>query len=1723
LPLISVIFNVDRGLTSEGLGFADLHVDLRGNPRSYENFDMFLNAVELDGEVVLECQFNTDLFERATVRRWLDAYASLLADFARDPAGAALGTLTVVSEADRKQIDAWNATQADYPRDASLSELIEAQVRRTPDAVACEFAEQRITFAELDARANQLARELRRRGAKRGNLVGLCLERSIELLVGLLAIAKAGAGYVPLDPGYPAERLAFMVSDSAMPVLLTDSKLKAELGLEVAEVVCLDQLPTPSEEERGPLPRDENSAVPGSVAYVIYTSGSTGKPKGVLVPNGAVVNLVTSVSRRPGLQANDVVLAITTLSFDIAVSETWLPLSVGAKIVLSTRETAADGALLRTLVERSGVTFIDATPATYRLLLAAGWEGGAGLTLICTGEAMPKDLALELLPRARSLWNGYGPTETTVWSTFWEVPKTMERVLIGRPVDNTQILILDESRQPVPIGVTGELFIGGAGVTLGYHGRDDLTRDRFVPDPFKNDGSRLYRTGDLGRYLPNGDIECLGRNDFQVKLRGFRIELGEIEDALARHPGVRQATVIKREDKPGDARLVGYLVPAGAEVPAAELRSHLKRTLPDYMIPASYVFLAKMPLTPSGKVDRRALPAPEPSERMTDSEFVAPRTETERVLSELWASTLGLARVSVEDDFFALGGHSLLASQILGRLRRDHGVELSFRKFFEAPTVARLSALIDGNELQRAQAAKKIERRAPGTPAPLSISQERLYLLEEMHPAQRVVHNLPAAWELSGNVELGLLQRSLDFIAERQEMMRMTISLEDGRPVQRIAERMSFPIAEVDLRQVPAAAQHEEMMRQIREASAEPFDLTRGPLFRSILFRLEDQRCLYFTLRHNVIWDGWSFDVFLRELCACYGAFERGEAPALAELPVSYGDYAAWQRDWAVGEGLSGQIKWWQTELGGNPADLELPLDHPRPSQVTYRGANVATKLTRAETDALTSLARGAGTTLFTVLFSAFTVLLHRFSGQNEVLVGTPVRARNLPELENLIGPFINTVVLRTRPQPELSFGDYLASVRNVTLDAFSNEEMPLELLGTRPPALRAFFSFQDARERPMSLGSAAVRQVDVEPPAAANDLMLWMMERPDEIVAVANYSTDIFERATVELVLRSFVTLLRDLIAHPTATLGSLRIVSDIDLEEVPRSGRPVRDGALASDAFAARVASTPSAIACFEQGRSVSFETIERGAKIVTETLGARGARPGAPVAVLLPPSSDLLLSALAVWSVGASVLVLDPEAPRAYNERVCARANVSLVLTSKALRERAPDRPVATIEELAVGSGTRASVTPDQPAWVNARLDANGEVVLHTFSHRELAAAAEGVAMATGIGAGQGVLVSTSACSEGLPLALLAAVSAGASVAFAEPGAPLGDAEKRAEHLFAPLAVLLDSLSEHTAGICVDGPASENGIERLLLRGVPVRTLETVVGEGPVAFVSVKRTPGDAARLGQAVGLSQARIQQAGGQFVPSGALGTLMVAQDGSAFRDTGLRARRRDGGIFELSARPQDQAVIAGCTLYTATVAKALETQPAVARAVVTAEHNEAGITNLVAYVVAQPNATFTQTELRRHLRQSLPEALVPIQFIELEKLPVNANGELDIAALPSPFSRTRRVEHVSPRSPNERLLARCFEEALGLDSVGIHDNFFDLGGHSLLCFQVIARVERETGKRLSPRLFLLNTVEQVSRALDDAVPTPPKPTSETAASGIAGRVLNRLGGLFQKR
>ncbi|HEX7240375.1 MAG TPA: amino acid adenylation domain-containing protein, partial [Longimicrobiaceae bacterium] len=1001
-PLFQVLFS----LRSDHAGAVSMG-PLRLEPIAAEEgtavFDLGLELAEAGEELSGAFSYRTDLFDGATVERMGRHYAALLDAVLAEPERSVHEIGFLAAPERERLLTEWGARPGAAAPFVPVHEAVSRRARSAPGAVSVLFEGATLTYAELEERTERLARLLARRGVGPETRVGVCMERSLGLVAAILAVLRAGGACVPLDPENPAERLAYVLADAGVRLLLADASTVDAVPAYAGETLLVGT-GAPDEDAGSVLPDVE----PRSAAYVVYTSGSTGRPKGVVVEHAAVASHVAAFAGVLGIGPADRVLHAASAGFDVSMEQILVTLSAGATLVLRGPEpwNPADWpARARAL----GITVADLPPAYWQEVIESGaGEALPDLRVLVVGvDAVPS----AAVPRWRGaldtparLVNGYGPTEAVVTATVYEVPVHYPAeyagaaVPVGGPLPGRAAYVLDRAGSPVPVGVPGELHLGGSLLARGYLGRPDMTAERFVPDPFGAEpGARLYRTGDRVRWLASGALEFLGRTDAQVKVRGFRVEPGEVEAALLEHPGVREAAVVAREDAPGERRLVAYVV---GEASAAELRARLKGRLPEYMVPSAFVALEALPLTPGGKVDRRALPAPERTGEV--DAYVAPRTPTEEILAGIYAEVLGVERVGATDDFFALAGHSLLAMRLVSRVREALGTELPLRAVFEAPTVAGLAERVEAGARAVAPPIVPVPRDRP---LPLSFAQQRLWFLDQLQPGS-AAYNIPAALRLHGRLDTAALRKSLSEVVRRHESLRTVLGVADGEPVQVIREAAAVALPVVDLRVLPVEARERETLRLAGEEAARPFDLAAGPLLRSSLLRLDEEEwALLFTL-HHVVSDGWSMEVLVREASALYGAHAEGGEAALPELPVQYADYSVWQRGWLAGEVLEAQLAWWRRRLAGAPPVLELPTDRPRPTVQDGRGARVPFALSAEATHALGELSRRGGATLFMTLLAAWQLLLARHSGQEDVSVGVPVAGRGRVEVEGLIGFF---------------------------------------------------------------------------------------------------------------------------------------------------------------------------------------------------------------------------------------------------------------------------------------------------------------------------------------------------------------------------------------------------------------------------------------------------------------------------------------------------------------------------------------------------------------------------------------------------------------------------------------------------------------------------------------------------------------------------------------------
>ncbi len=1131
IPLFSSLLNYRHGKPRKKQGGDEAWkgIAARGGEER-TNYPVTISVNDHGDELSLSAQTDASVDPDRLCESMQTVLAQLVEAIESEPARA-LARIGVLSARERAQaLVEWNATERPYPADLCVHELFELQARASSDAVAVEDEHASLTYAELNAQTNRLARHLRAHGVGPDVRVAVCMERSVELVVALLAVFKAGGAYVPLDPDYPAERLAYVALDSAPALVLTHAAVadpvREALGRSSAPAVdVVADAARWAKESGDDLARD--GLLPSHLAYVIYTSGSTGRPKGAMNEHRAVVNRLLWMQEEYALGADDAVLQKTPFSFDVSVWELFWPLLTGARLVMARPGGHKDPDYLARIAGERRITTMHFVPSMLGYFLDEPELAARRASLknvMCSGEALTKALVerfYERLPFVH-LSNLYGPTEAAVDVTAWRCPRenVPANVPIGKPIANTKTYVLDARLEPVPIGVAGELYIGGVQVGRGYWNRPELTAERFIANPFVA-GERLYKTGDLARLLPDGSIEYLGRNDFQVKLRGFRIELGEIEARLAAYPGVREAVVTAPQDTSGEKRLVAYYT-AAEELDAQALRAHLMGALPEYMVPAAYVHLESLPLTPSGKLDRKALPAPDGSGYASRA-YEAPAGELETALAAIWSELLKVERVGRHDNFFELGGHSLLAMRVLSRVRQAFALEAKLSDVFAHPTLASFARAL---ETSTRSALPPILPADRSRRIPLSFSQERLWFSVQLDPNR--TYHIPFGLPLKGELDANALRRALDEIVARHEPLRTTFAEVDGEPVQRIgAADAGFRLVEHDLRSVPDAAA--ELQRISLRERQEPFDLQAGPLVRGRLITTADDEHLLAVTMHHLISDGWSTGVFMRELNALYGAYRAGRPSPLAPLAIQYADYATWQRQWLSGQTLQDQAAYWQRTLAGAPVLLELPTDRPRPAVSDHRGASLAFELDTETTARVKALSRRHGSTLFITLLTAWGALLARLSGQDDVVIGTQVANRPRPELEPLIGFFVNTLALRLEYGADATVGEMLNRVKDRVIAGQDHQDIPFEQVveAVNPPRSLAHnaifqttFVWNNAERGVRALAGLETQAQAPAPSSAVSsqvDLTLELAEHGERIAGRVIYATALFDAQTVE------------------------------------------------------------------------------------------------------------------------------------------------------------------------------------------------------------------------------------------------------------------------------------------------------------------------------------------------------------------------------------------------------------------------------------------------------------------------------------------------------------------------------------------------------------------------------------------------------------------------------
>ncbi|PUA36528.1 non-ribosomal peptide synthetase [Paenibacillus elgii] len=1648
--------------------------------------------------------------------------------------------IDLLSEAEKTQLLVeFNDTAQDYPREKTVHRLFEEQAQRTPGHTAAVCGDSRLTYRELNEKANRLAWTLRENGVRPGHVVGMMTEPSLEMAVGILGILKAGAGYVPIAPEQPQDRIRHILEDSGARLLLTQRRL-SERAAFAEKRLYLDEAAAYCGSDSNP----ESDTGPDGLAYIIYTSGTTGLPKGVQVTHQGVSNFVSYFVQDVKLSGSDKSVLTSSYSFDLSLTSIFPVLLSGGELHLLGKEQYMEPELLLRYIREHRITFLKMAPSLFSMIVNSpafdsNRDAEAVRIIVLGGEEFRcRDAAayFERYPSVQFM-NSYGPTETTISCVTYLLDRTQfaefqVRPVIGKPIPNTKIYIVGVGNRLQPVGVPGEILIGGDGVSRGYIGLLELQRQKFISSPFV-DGETLYRTGDLARWLPDGNIEILGRIDHQVKIRGYRIELSEVEARLSDIAGVQEAAVMARDDEAGEKLLCAYVV-ADRPLPGGELRNALAGTLPEYMIPSYFVQLEKLPLTPNGKIDRKALPAPETAAR-TGADYVAPRTPLEAKLTQLWEEVLGLRQVGVTDDFFKIGGHSLRAMTLVSRIYKEMRINLPLHAIFQNPTIEGMAQAIEGME-QTVYAA--IPRVGERDYYPLSSAQKRLYILNQIEGAQ-LTYNMPGIRMLVGRLDRKRLEDAFRALIERHETLRTGFEVFDGEPVQRVYPRVDFAL---EYRQ----ADEEEADGIIRSFVRE-FDLRKPPLLRVGLIRLrEDRHILCFDM-HHIVSDGISMNVLMREFSLLY----EGREPVLPD--IQYKDYAAWQQAELQSERMKAQEAYWLNVFRGEIQVLDLPTDYARPAERSYLGDTFEFVIDKPRLEGLKQLAAETGATLYMVLLAAYTVLLHKYTEQTDIVVGTPIAGRPHADLEHLIGMFAGTLALRNYLAPEKTFRDYVREVKEHALHAYENQDYPFEQLveklnvardASRNPLFDTMFILQNAEEHNADIDGLAVEPYPRKHTTAKFDLSFHASEETHRIVCSIEYASALFKPETVLRMARHFTQLLDGIVQDPNGALSSIEIVTAQEktqiVEEFNDTSCPFPADMTIHGLFEQVAAGMPEQEAVVFQDRRLTYRELNERANRLARTLRAKGLQAEQPVAIMSERSVEMIVAVLAVMKAGGAYVPVDPEYPEKRIRYMLEDSGVRLLLVQSHLQDRAAfDSEVLLLDDDRIysddGSNLGLAVDPQQLAYIIYTSGTTGNPKGVMVEH-------------------QGVCNFKFFCEHTLQISKQDRIVQFASFSFDASCSEIIMSLFFGATLYVPDASVI--LDHHL----FEQYVRDNGITvatlpptyAVYLNPAHVPSLKTLITAGSASSAELVAQWKDHVRyinnygptedsicsttwvyskdmametsvpIGRPIANHQVYILDAQNRLAPVGVAGELCVSGIGLArgylnrpeltaekfvpvpfapekrMYRTGDLARWLPDGNIEYLGRIDHQVKIRGHRIELGEVEAKLLKVESVREVIVVAREGESGQASLCAYFVADRD--LTASELRGALAQELPGYMIPSYFVRLEQMPLTPNGKPDLHALPAPEEDLQGgAEYVAPRTPAEQTLIQIWQTVLGSKRIGALDNFFDLGGDSIKSIQVSSRL-RQAGYKLEVKdLFKYQTAAELSPHL--------KPVSRSADQG----------------
>ncbi|WP_459209685.1 amino acid adenylation domain-containing protein [Aquimarina rhabdastrellae] len=1706
-------------------------------PSSSAKFDISLNITEAKGEIFISVEYNTDLFKPESIERLGAHFQYLVAAILNNPKEK-IDQLKILSEAEKAQIAGFNATPIAYPEVGNLLEEFAKQVASRPEATAVVFEGESLSFEALDQKTNQLANYLRKQGVTKETLVPINVERSFEMLIGILGILKAGGAYVPIDPMFPADRIGYILEDTAAKIVLTQERFVTQFEDKEIQAIALDTLTLEEESKEF----EAATIAPEQLAYVIYTSGTTGRPKGVLCEHQGLRNRLKWMQDDLSITTEDIIIQKTTYTFDVSVWELTMPLVTGCKLVFAKPEGHKDPLYLQELIAKEQGTIMHFVPSMLSIFLE---DVDSKLCtslrhVVCSGEALTSSMVKSFktqLPTIQ-IHNLYGPTEAAIDVTAIDLTtaEIENQVSIGYPVANTQIHILNDALEPQPIGVAGELCIGGIQVARGYLNREDLTKEKFLEDPF-NSGGRLYKTGDLASWNADGSIAYIGRKDNQVKLRGYRIELGEIEALLEEQDTVQQAVVVAKGITPGNKQLVAYVVNEGVFEEQAAMEQ-LSTLLPEYMVPKYYVSLTEMPLSGNGKVDRKRLPSPAVGSSNQEA-YVAPATDTEKALAAIWQELLGVAQVGKNDNFFEIGGHSLLAVKLVSRIRTTFSVAPSVKVIFEKDTLAQLAAYIDTAEVSILPTITKVER--PDY-IPLSFTQERLWFIDQLQGS--VAYHMPAILKLEGTLDIAILQQAIKAIVWRHEVLRTVIKEHEGKGYQHILDGDHFEIQQTTLQ---AIEKESSLTDFTQKEIAKPFQLASDYMLRVTLVALSETTYQLILVMHHIASDGWSIPIFVKELEELYQAIANETSHRLAPLEMQYADYSIWQRTHLTGALLDQKLNYWEEKLK-ETTPLAMPLDFPRQAEQQNDGAVFRFELPEGTTQALKDISTAQRSTLFMTLLSVYKILLYRYTGENDITVGSPIANREQAEIADLIGFFVNTIALRSQIEGSQNFDTILKQVKTATLEAYANQDVPFEKIvervegersQDRTPIFQTLLTLQNNEEvEGLRLGESTISITPFEQQTAKFEMSLDIVEINNTLGITIEYNTNLFKFTTIERFAKHFEQITAAIIKDQNVSVEKLQLIGSEEqqllVERFNTDTLSLKDEEHVIALLEKQVKATPNAIALRYQDIAITYQEVEDRSNQLAHYILKQGIPQQNMIPLVIDRSLDTIIAIIAILKTGSAYVPIDSKYPQERIDYILKdiHARIAITKTSKAsvfeaheeiqlllldtLTEKIAAQPVAAIPQeyttAAIAYVIYTSGTTGQPK--GTLVPHSGISRLSKMDHLPLNEQTTILQLST---------ISFDAATFEIWCSLL---NGGTLALYSSDTVdlPTINAEiiKHQVNTIWLTSALFDQwvqsdLSEMSLQYVLSGGdvLTPSSIQ-LLYQKLPEVTL--INGYGPTentTFTCCYTVPRDfnfdqAIPIGSPIQGTQVYVLDEALQPCPIGVAGELYTSGYGLAagylnqkntteekfikhpfqpnekLYKTGDIVRWLADGNIAFIGRKDNQIKIRGFRIELGEIETAITQLSEVQQAVVLVKEDTAANKQLVGYIVSEK--AITQEEIVTQLQKRLPAYMIPKWFVMLEEFPITANGKVDRRALPEPTIEALSEEnYVAPSTEIEEKLVAVYEGLLGIEKVSVTANFFELGGDSIKAIQVVSRAKAAGVLITVKDIFTYQTIRELAQ------------------------------------